>query len=319
MIALNNRDFPKVSVVTITYQHQNYIIENLKSIISQKYNGIIEVIIANDNSPDQTDKVIKEFFEKTYLPGNIKIKYTKHDANKGMMKNFIWALCQASGKYIALCEGDDYWTDTYKIQKQIDFLELRKECSMCFHAAKTFDEYEREFSFKNILQNKEYKGEEFLKTWLIPTASVVFRNKYLDEKVCERLQNPNYIFGDIILFLSLESKGKVFCINEIMSVYRIHGASALREFRKNFKLKTNQFINHHLSMSKDFDGRYRKINFMVISDAYYRLILEENGKFQKIKYLNKFNYFVFRGSKKTFFSMNHQKTMVYNFFTFLIN
>lgn len=312
-------DYPKVSVVSITYGHEKYITQTLDGVLMQHYPGEIEFIIANDNSPDNTDEVVKIYFSRKNIPTNFSIKYTKHEVNNGMMPNFVFALHQTTGEYIALCEGDDYWNDSLKLQKQVDFLESHKHYSMCFHATKTFDEFKKKFSFSDFLQKRDYKGGEILRTWTIPTASVLFRSKYLDQKVFARLQNPKYIFGDIILFLSLESKGKVFCLNEIMSVYRIHEASALREFRTKFKLKTNQFINHHLSMSNDFDGKYRKINFMVISDAYYRLILEEKGRFQKIKYLRKFNYYVFKGSKKTFFSINHQKTIVYNFFSFLIN
>ncbi|MCB4234492.1 glycosyltransferase [Kaistella anthropi] len=69
----------------------------------------MEFIIANDNSPDATDEVVKKYFLENSVPGNFEIKYTKHETNKGMMPNFVWALEQATGEYIALCEGDDYW------------------------------------------------------------------------------------------------------------------------------------------------------------------------------------------------------------------
>lgn len=90
-------DLPKVSVVTITYGHEKYITETLDGVLMQQYEGPVEFIIANDNSPDATDEVVKKYFLENPAPSNFEIKYTKHETNKGMMPNFIWALEQATG------------------------------------------------------------------------------------------------------------------------------------------------------------------------------------------------------------------------------
>lgn len=127
-----NNKLPKVSVVTITYGHQDYILDTLKGVLMQEYIGEIEFIIANDNSPDETDRVVTEFLNTNSIPSRFEIKYTKHEKNLGMMPNFIWALKQAKGKYIALCEGDDYWTDPLKLQKQVDFLEENGGYVACY-------------------------------------------------------------------------------------------------------------------------------------------------------------------------------------------
>ena len=126
-------DLPKVSVVTITYGHEKYITETLDGVLMQQYDGPVEFIIANDNSPDATDEVVKKYFLENPAPSNFEIKYTKHETNKGMMPNFIWALEQTTGKYIALCEGDDYWIDPLKLQKQVDFLESNPDFVLSGH------------------------------------------------------------------------------------------------------------------------------------------------------------------------------------------
>ena len=110
-----------VSVVMITYNHEKYIQQAIEGVLMQKINFHIELIIADDTSPDQTENIVKKIIVEH--PNGHWIKYTKHKFNKGVSKNFTWALKQAKGKYIALCEGDDYWTDPLKLQKQVDFLE----------------------------------------------------------------------------------------------------------------------------------------------------------------------------------------------------
>lgn len=162
-----NRELPKVSVVTITYGHEKYITETLDGVLMQQYKGPVEFIIANDNSPDATDEVVKKYFLENPAPSNFEIKYTKHETNKGMMPNFSWALQQATGKYIALCEGDDYWIDPLKLQKQVIFLENNEEYNICGHWQTTIDQYG-----KTMISEKDDRSK--LKN--LATRCVVFRN-----------------------------------------------------------------------------------------------------------------------------------------------
>ena len=120
---------PLVSVCMITYNHEKYIAEAIQGVLMQKTDFEIEFIIANDASTDNTHTLITEFaIDKK----NITINYINHSVNSGMMSNFVSALQQCSGKYIALCEGDDYWTDPLKLQKQVDFMEANPEYAMIF-------------------------------------------------------------------------------------------------------------------------------------------------------------------------------------------
>ena len=112
---------PLVSVIMITYGHEKYIEEAIRGVFLQKTNFPLELIISNDKSPDSTDEIIKNIIKSA--PENISVNYIQHLENIGMLPNFISTLKMAEGKYIAVCEGDDYWTDENKLQKQIDFLE----------------------------------------------------------------------------------------------------------------------------------------------------------------------------------------------------
>ena len=116
---------PKVSVCMITYGHEKFIEEAINGVLMQECDFVVELIIANDCSPDKTDAVIQNIL--CNHPRASWIKYIKHDKNLGMMPNFIFAMQECKGKYIALCEGDDYWTDPSKLQKQVDFLEANSD------------------------------------------------------------------------------------------------------------------------------------------------------------------------------------------------
>src|SRR5688572_14136755 len=118
-----------VSVCMITYGHEPFIREAIEGVLMQRVEFNIEFIIADDASPDGTEQIIKEYVLSH--PKRHCIRYTKHESNKGMIGNLVWAIGECNGKYIALCEGDDYWTDPLKLQKQVDFLEQNNDCILC--------------------------------------------------------------------------------------------------------------------------------------------------------------------------------------------
>ena len=113
------KDNPLVSVCMITFNHESYIREAIEGVLMQKINFTIELIIGEDCSTDNTRKIVKEY--EALYPEIIVAQYP--ETNRGMMRNFTSVLQSARGKYIALCEGDDFWTDPLKLQKQVDFLE----------------------------------------------------------------------------------------------------------------------------------------------------------------------------------------------------
>ena len=207
---------PIISVVMITYGHEKYISEAINSIFNQITNFSFELIISNDASPDNTDVIIRELIKNK--PKNISIKYPLQKINLGVIKNFNWALNQAEGKYIAICEGDDYWTDPFKLQTQLFFLDFHVDYSLCFHNAFVGNTYTENGNkrFNNLNKSREIKLKELINNWIIPTASIFFRRNILPM--------PEWVVqiysGDLTLAIIAISKGKIFYINSVMSFYR---------------------------------------------------------------------------------------------------
>lgn len=207
---------PLVSIVMITYNHENFIIDAIKGVLIQKYNGSVELIIANDNSTDETDQKINDFFETNPAPENFIIKYTKHPKNKGAIPNFVWALQQATGTYVAICEGDDYWTDPLKLQKQVDFLENNQDYSLTFHKIKELTTRKEKFTYPNPDEEKTYTIQDLCKENFIITVSVVFR---------KNMELPDWLkyspIGDYPMHLLNASFGLIKYFPEEMAVYRV--------------------------------------------------------------------------------------------------
>lgn len=121
-----------VSVITTTYNHENYIVDNIKGVSNQVTTFKYKHIIVDDCSTDNTGKKIRKFLAK-HSKVKLNVEYFRHEHNKGVFLNFLWSINRAKGKYIAFCEGDDYWTDPYKLQKQVSFLEGNSEYSLTSH------------------------------------------------------------------------------------------------------------------------------------------------------------------------------------------
>ncbi len=209
-----------VSVCMITYGHEAFIEEAIKGVLMQETDFEIELIIANDCSPDATDLLIQKIL-KTH-PKASAIKYINHPHNIGMMPNFVYALQQCKGKYIAVCEGDDYWTDPLKLQKQVAILESNSDIAISFHniTINRSGTMKKE-RLMDLISGDLFSIDELaLASITIPTLSVVFRNKLTDEILNILISTPT---GDYPLWLLLTKDGcKLHYTNQIMAVYRIH-------------------------------------------------------------------------------------------------
>lgn len=206
-----------VSVCMITYGHEKYIRKAIESILDQDCSFIVEIIVSNDASPDLSDDIINALIKEN-SSGHV-IRYFRHDTNLGMMQNFLFALGQCRGKYIALLEGDDYWTDNQKLQKQVDALESNPDISMCFH--KTYDLLQSgkvvaPMSTFHAEQVQIFKLEDIAQGNFIHTPSVVFRSKFLPFP--EKLSSAP--IGDYLLWLHLASNGNILYLPDCMAHYR---------------------------------------------------------------------------------------------------
>lgn len=253
---------PLVSISCITYNHENFIRDAIEGFLMQKTTFPVEILIHDDASTDKTASIVREYEEK--YPHLIKPiyqtenQYSKRDGSIGRIQRG-----RARGKYYATCEGDDYWIDPLKLQKQVDFLEENSEYSMCFTNAEVVDCRKNRgnlfYDLYSKLETREYTGNEILKEWLVPTASVVWR-MYGNERPPA---DTRFVYKDNILFLWLAEKGKLMCINEKTVVYRKHNGSVT--FRK---INFNKWVEHYLAIEENFGRKYEKEITYRISNVY---------------------------------------------------
>lgn len=223
---INNDNHIVVSICCLTFRHYSFIKQCLDGLLMQKTNFKFEILIHDDASTDGTEEIIREYADK--YPEIIKPLYeTQNQWNLGRAGNAVFNYPRAKGKYMALCEGDDYWTDPNKLQKQVDFLEANLDYSMCFHNANEVwtDESQRNGLFAK-LENREYSVREIYNRWLVPTASAVFKKEVIDSNLYQNhiAFNPKIYFGDIALFISCAQLGRVWGFPDVMSVYTRHSA-----------------------------------------------------------------------------------------------
>lgn len=210
---MNIKKKPLVSVVMITYGHENFIAQAISGVLMQECDFEVELILANDCSPDTTDEVIREIIKNH--PKASWINYLRHNKNIGAMSNFIFALNEAQGKYIALCEGDDYWTDPLKLQKQVDFLEANEDYSAsASQSLVIYNNNDKSHPFNKEIRTK-FTLNDLYESRPFHTASVVFRSILPVNKM-----PVNITSGDRFLYLIIGSFGKVHFLNEITCVYR---------------------------------------------------------------------------------------------------
>lgn len=250
-----------VSVLCATYNHENYIEDAIKGVIGQKTNFKIEMIIHDDASTDRTAQIIRKY-EEAY-PEIIKPVYQSE--NQFSKKCKIWPTYlfpRVTGKYIALCEGDDYWTDEKKLQKQIDFLEKHKDYSMCIHNGVKLNVETGEKKLLNpFKQTGTYSQREQIAMGLgtdFPAfASYVLRAELLKDM-------PSFFLEASVLDYPLRqyyaSKGKVYYFEEPMSVYRMMTPlSRMRTFSKD----QTAYNNYTLDMIRFYEkfNEYTKREF----------------------------------------------------------
>ena len=217
-----------VSICCITYNHEKYIKDALEGFLNQKTNFNFEILIHDDASIDNTANIIREYENK--YPNIIRGIYqteNQYSKNNKIAETFLFPM--ARGKYIALCEGDDYWIDNNKLQKQVNFLEENEEYSLVVHPSLCENQVSNErYKMKSFNTDKSLDLREFLEEYyhvapkvLFQTSSLVFRGKYIKELLIEKPQfNYNCNVGDIPLELFLANKGKIYFFNSFMSVYR---------------------------------------------------------------------------------------------------
>lgn len=270
-----------VSVWMITYNHEPFIAQAIESVLMQKTTFSIELVIGEDCSTDGTAAIVKEYADK--YPHIIRARFNQ--PNLGMIPNMIKTLEECKGKYIALLEGDDYWTDDEKLQRQVDVLETDDSLVLCYHAVSDL--------FANGIV-KRYKrplfdGDRLVKDVdincsFLPTLSVVFRNGVINYG-----SFPNVFNADAFLFGLLSEHGNAYFLDILAGVYRIHDGGISRSIqsdRSHLKL-----ISTYELLLRELPQKYHSnIKNMIVGTS-YNLVINKRRFFNWISL--KYYFFLF--------------------------
>lgn len=292
----NNVD---ISVHMITYNHYGFIKEAIEGVLMQKCNYSFELVIGEDFSTDTTRQICEEYAEK--YPDIIRL--LPSTKNWGVQKNFFRTYEACRGKYLAFCEGDDFWTDPNKLQLQVSFLQENKDYSGVSHnASKLFVNWNTAYSVKQAIKNNEdisrisgIKGSfnegrketeisflEILDYWPIQTGTFFCRKFPLEEY-------PSFIYEtkhvDTMLFFTLWSKGKIKYINKICSTYRVH-ENGMTNFMKGVGYYKNK-IKTFESLDDFFEFKYKKLFKSRIVAFMVQISIDTKNNKERLSYLFK--------------------------------
>ena len=296
----------KVSVCVITYNQEKYIRQCLDSLLNQKTNFDYEVIVAEDCSPDNTRQILLEYKEKY----GEKLVLVLHDENVGVSKNSYSARSITRGKYISSCEGDDYWTDEYKLQKQCDILENNPQYSAVASDYMSVDTDGNVLAKGTLFMKKD--TVKSMKNWLrvgfaLHTCTNFYRRELLpvEDERYKKLRLTAPTMGDIITYTLLYEKGDIYVLKDVMAAHRLAGDADTSSF--SFANKTKAITYSYMcydivkALEEYFYGKYdfmplyvNRLSFIFI----YRLIgvcdfslKEFNGLFSKLDFKKKILFF----------------------------
>ncbi|MCB4808736.1 glycosyltransferase [Tamlana sp. 62-3] len=243
---------PLVSICCLVYNHEKFLKQTLDSFLMQQTSFPFEVVIHDDASTDSSADIIRsyeakhpEIFKPIYQTENQKSKF-----KSGMNPRFNFP--RAKGEFIAVCEGDDYWTDPLKLQKQVDFFNNNSDFVLCFHNVTILNSRGKKTTETSMIKNNQkevFKTEDIIEKWFVPTCSIMFRN--LDD-----FELPNWFFrcisGDFPFLLLLSLRGKFKYLPITMGCYRLHNTGASTKHKGYFKVygmifiyqSFNQFTNY---------------------------------------------------------------------------
>ena len=240
-----NHNQPLVSICCITYNHEKYIRNTLEGFLMQEVTFPIEIIIHDDASTDKTAEIVAEFADK--YPDIIHPIFQTENQYKnrrgGMFHSFVFPHVQ--GKYIALCEGDDYWIDPLKLQQQIDFLEKNEDYGLVHTDLDQYDEVKNKWirglwkqSNRNKISGDIYDSLMSSKEFGIYLCTMCFRSKYvIQNKEFDDLMSQRFMYGDVPLYLHISMQSKIGYIPKSMAVRNVLSFSATQGQNYNYMIR----------------------------------------------------------------------------------
>lgn len=270
-----------VSIICLAYNHEKYIRNTLESFVSQKTNFPFEVVIHDDCSTDATAAIIREYEQK--YPQIIRPIYqTENQYSKGVWITRDVVAPQTRGKYVAVCEGDDYWCDENKLQLQYDFLSSHPKYSACVHRTVFHNVSTGEETYvPDISESRDFSLEEIV--WvgggIFGTNSLMARREvYCDLPECFRIRG----FGDYQLFIYAAMEGKVHCMDRAMSVYNVGISGSWTERVWEDKERRIRHYNTCIALLEQIDayyeGKYHRVLSEKILETQYQILKLNNDR-----------------------------------------
>lgn len=224
---------PLLSICCQTYNHKDYIEQAIEGFLMQQTDFHFEILLRDDASNDGTQEIVEAYAAK--YPEKINpLIYSENQFQKGISP-FRDNVKRAKGKYIAICEGDDYWTDPLKLQKQVDFMEGNPEFGLVYTNFDVFDNKTRKFTKLKILPFSGSVLNKLILDNFIATLTVCFRAECLDHIDTDEIINQSFKMGDYPMWLQIANKYKIKYLDEITCVYRVlpNSASHFESFEGN--------------------------------------------------------------------------------------
>ena len=255
-------DEPLISIVCTSYNHELFIRDALNGFFGQIIKYPFEVIIHDDASTDDTQEIIKEYVDK--YPKIIKpiLQLENQWMGKGISGTTKFAFPAARGKYIAWCEGDDYWTDRQKITKQLDFMDSNESCSFCFSNVFHVDECNNGLSInwpnrnENFIITKRMLGEEYL----IPSPTIFFKSSFLNTRSMVKLKAAP--LGDYLVSSLLLLRGNGFYCPDKMATYCHHKNGVFSELELHDKVRAG--LETRRILFRFFMGKARLVSALIL-------------------------------------------------------
>lgn len=255
----------------LTYNQESYIDEAIRSVMLQKRNFSLELVIGNDASTDHTASICQKWKER--YPQEIVL--LNHTTNLGLQQNFIQSYNQCRGEYIAICEGDDYWCHPEKLQRQVDFLDAHPEYSTCFHRVINYYEDNGTKSLSNGKQQQTTDILDLARSNYISNVSSIFRRGLFGELPEWFARVSTY---DYAIHLLNAQFGKIHYISTPMAVYRQHRKAIWSEAGMDKKLDISLTIRELLI---DYFAGHREDVCQRLRDAHCRICINLIRYYQK--------------------------------------